>query len=76
VIKNPPGEKSPHKKITKLALIILKKLVITLLPQKDICPQGRTYPKKEIIINIRKIIIPEINNFDFMKEKKKNPRNI
>ena len=36
------GIKSPHKKKTISILITLKKLVITLLPQKDIWPQGKT----------------------------------
>ena len=30
------------------------KLVITVAPQKLICPQGNTYPIKAIAINIRK----------------------
>jgi len=28
----------------------LSKLMITVAPQNDICPQGRTYPKKAAII--------------------------
>lgn len=27
-----------------------KRLVITVAPQNDICPQGRTYPTKAVII--------------------------
>lgn len=44
------------------------KLVITVAPQKDICPQGRTYPKKAVAIKIKIIIIPVIQVF---KKKKK-----
>lgn len=36
------------------------KLVITLAPQKDIWPQGKIYPKKAVIIDKKKIIIPII----------------
>ena len=35
------------------------RLVITVAPQKLICPQGKTYPKKAVAINIKKIINPE-----------------
>ena len=34
------------------------KLVITVAPQKDICPQGSTYPKKAVAIVINKIVQP------------------
>jgi len=34
------------------------KLVITVAPQKDICPQGRTYPKKAVAMERRKIETP------------------
>ena len=37
-----------------------KRLVITVAPQKDICPQGRTYPIKAVAINKNKIISPTI----------------
>lgn len=35
------------------------KFVITVAPQKDIWPQGRTYPINAVIINKKRIIIPE-----------------
>ena len=41
------------------------KLVITVAPQKLICPQGNTYPIKAIAINIIKIIIPENQLFEY-----------
>jgi len=34
------------------------RLVITVAPQKDICPQGNTYPMKAVAITIRRIITP------------------
>ena len=37
--------------------------VITVAPQKDICPHGRTYPKKAVPITIKRIITPEIHTF-------------
>jgi len=30
-------------------------------PQKDICPQGRTYPKKAVIIEIKRIVTPDVH---------------
>lgn len=36
------------------------KLVITVAPQKDICPQGRTYPRKAVPITINKMSTPTI----------------
>lgn len=35
-------------------------LVITVAPQKDICPQGKTYPIKAVIMDIKRIMIPDI----------------
>ena len=34
------------------------RLVITVAPQNDICPQGRTYPKKAVAITKSKIVTP------------------
>ena len=35
-----------------------RRLVITVAPQKDICPQGSTYPMKAVAITINKISTP------------------
>jgi len=40
-----------------------KRLVITVAPQKDICPQGRTYPRNAVPIKSSKIKIP-LNQVD------------
>jgi hypothetical protein len=37
------------------------KFVITVAPQNDICPQGRTYPIKAVPITKNKIITPIIH---------------
>lgn len=37
--------------------------VITVAPQKDICPHGRTYPKNAVAISIIIKIIPDIHVF-------------
>jgi len=37
--------------------------VITVAPQNDICPQGRTYPRKAVAITARRITTPEIQVF-------------
>jgi len=34
------------------------RLVITVAPQKDICPHGRTYPMKAVAITTNKMITP------------------
>lgn len=44
------------------------KLVITVAPQKDIWPHGKTYPKKAVAIRIKIIIIPVIQVFKKKKE--------
>jgi len=36
--------------------------VITVAPQKLICPQGKTYPKKATAISNTKIKIPEYHS--------------
>jgi len=36
------------------------KLVMTVAPQKDICPQGNTYPKKAVPISKRRITTPTL----------------
>jgi hypothetical protein len=41
----------------------VKKLVITVAAQKLICPQGKTYPRKAVAINIKYIVIPLIHKF-------------
>ena len=40
------------------------KLVITVAPQKDICPKGKTYPINAIVIKDKKIRIPENRNMN------------
>jgi hypothetical protein len=35
-----------------------RRLVITVAPQNDICPHGRTYPMKAVAITNRRIITP------------------
>lgn len=40
--------------------IVEIKLVITVAPQKDICPHGKTYPRKAVAIDRKKILTPII----------------
>lgn len=35
-----------------------RRLVITVAPQNDICPQGRTYPTKAVIITSKRRTTP------------------
>lgn len=54
--------KPPHSVVTKSAPIkgtTDTKEVITVAPQKDICPQGSTYPKKAVPINKNKRARPD-----------------
>lgn len=51
-----------------MAVIIL---VITVAPQKDICPQGSTYPMKAAPMVASKIITPDAHTMgSFMGELK------
>jgi len=34
--------------------------VITVAPQKDICPHGKTYPKKAVAITRKNVVTPDI----------------
>lgn len=57
----PPTLKPPHthsNTIPPTYGITYNKLVITVAAQKDICPQGNTYPKKETPINNKKRTTP------------------
>jgi len=38
--------------------IAVVRFVITVAPQYDICPHGRTYPRNAVAIDIMKIITP------------------
>jgi len=50
------------------------RLVITVAPQKDICPQGKTYPKKAVPIKIRIIETPDSQTWVNLNELKISPR--
>ncbi len=38
------------------------RLVMTVAPQYDICPQGSTYPMKAVAIMISRMITPKIHS--------------
>jgi len=48
--------------------------VITVAPQNDICPHGRTYPRKAVAIKANKIITPEIQTWVFLYAENSIPR--
>jgi hypothetical protein len=57
-------EKFPHIQVTILFPIrgiAEKMLVITVAPQNDICPQGRTYPRNAVAMNETMITIPVVH---------------
>ena len=57
-------ENPPHTQLTKSTPkygTADNKLVITVAPQNDICPQGRTYPIKAAPITKNKIVTPTIH---------------
>jgi len=57
-----PTENPPHNQLT---IVLPKygiadtKFVMTVAPQKDICPQGSTYPRNAVPIKANKISTPE-----------------
>jgi len=71
-------ENPPHIHSTKLFPrigIAEKMLVITVAPQKDICPHGRTYPKNAVAITRTKITIPDSHTCFFVEgELNRSPR--
>jgi hypothetical protein len=50
------------------------KFVITVAPQKDICPQGKTYPIKAVPIRTNKIMVPEFQVKINLKDEYSIPR--
>ncbi len=62
-------EKFPHSHSTRDFPIIgmaEKMLVITVAPQKDICPHGRTYPRNAAAIVITIRTIPDDHTIGFL----------
>jgi hypothetical protein len=51
----------------------LIKVVITVALQKDICPQGNTYPRKEVLIVITNRTPPTFHKFPLENDLKKSP---
>ena len=54
----------PHSHITMsppMKGMTENRLVITVAPQKDICPHGRTYPKKAVAIVNKSRVTPLIH---------------
>lgn len=45
--------------------------VITVAPQKDICPHGNTYPKNAVAIVINMMITPDIHTFGLLDGEEK-----
>jgi outer membrane protein assembly factor BamE (lipoprotein component of BamABCDE complex) len=59
-------ENPPHSQVTIIFPkygIADTKFVITVAPQKDICPQGSTYPRKAVAIRANRISTPEIHTW-------------
>jgi outer membrane protein assembly factor BamE (lipoprotein component of BamABCDE complex) len=64
-----PTENPPHNQVTIIFPkngIAETKLVITVAPQNDICPHGKTYPKKAVAIKANKIRIPDIHTWNIL----------
>ena len=58
--------------LSKYLELLDKRLVITVAPQYDICPQGKTYPINAAAIDIKRIIIPIPHTLLFTKGEEKN----
>jgi hypothetical protein len=54
--------------------IVEIRLVITVAPQNDICPHGKTYPRKAVAITKIKIEVPDNQVFSKKNLRKKSPR--
>ena len=54
--ENPPHSHSTS--VCPMYGIAENRLVITVAPQKDIWPHGRTYPTKAVAIRVRRRITP------------------
>jgi hypothetical protein len=50
------------------------RLVITVAPQKDIWPHGKTYPINAVAIKIKIIDVPDNQVSFFLKEENRSPR--
>lgn len=73
----PLTENPPHNHSTiifPIKGIADTKFVITVAPQKDICPQGKTYPMKAVPIRIRRIAVPDNHVGLDLKEENNIPR--
>lgn len=54
-----------------------KMFVITVAPQNDICPHGRTYPRNAVAMRRTRMAIPDIQVFVLVAGDEKNsPRKI
>lgn len=60
-MENPPHSHSTI--VFPMYGIADRRLVITVAPQKDICPHGSTYPKNAVAIKNRMIVVPEAHVF-------------
>lgn len=57
LIENPP--QSHVVSVIPRYGIAVRRLVITVAAQNDICPHGRTYPKKAVAIRITRRAVPD-----------------
>jgi len=58
----------PHNHVTRSLPIIgieVNTPVMTVAPQNDICPHGRTYPRKAVAMVIKRIMIPDSHGMGF-----------
>lgn len=70
-------EKPPHSHCTIFSPsrgIAEARFVITVAPQKDICPQGKTYPRKAVPIRRRSITTPTVQTSIFLNARFINDR--
>jgi len=72
-----PTENPPHSQVTIVFPkygIADTRFVITVAPQKDICPHGRTYPMNAVPIITKIIRIPEIHTDVDLNDENNIPR--
>lgn len=66
LMENPPQSHSTI--VTPRYGTVVIRLVMTVAPQKDICPQGRTYPRKAVAIDRIKMVTPAIHVYSRLNE--------
>ena len=72
VIENPPQSQTAVEEPTKGNAD--SRPMMTEAPQKDICPHGKTYPRKAVAMVRSRMVTPIIQGCGFKNDLKYSPR--